>query len=163
MSILPRSPATLKSENHYHLTVTSPQTSSPTPGHCSLVVCHGCCCARDGKARSIEALILLEELRDACGPEVLITTSQCLGPCSEADVVVVRPSRSARGRGGGLMWLRWMRDPDAFRDLADWATAGGPGTARMPASLARREFSPPKPQAATRRNRRSRSPGTRAG
>lgn len=154
-------PPSIQNETHYHSVMTA-MPLPPPPSGCSLAVCHGCCCARDRKARSIEALILLEELRDACGPAVPIVTTDCLGPCSEADVVVVRPGRGGRASGSRTVWLRWMRDPGAFQDLADWALAGGPGTARIPATLAIREFSPPKPQKATRRSRRSRPPRARA-
>jgi (2Fe-2S) ferredoxin len=129
-----------------------PQAS---PAGCSLVVCHGCCCARDGKARSQEALILLAGLRDVCGPDIPIVTSDCLGPCSYSDVVVVRPSRAARNRGARPTWLGWMRHQEAFDQVALWASLGGPGNQPLPAALALHSFSPPAEQPSRKRGRQA--------
>jgi (2Fe-2S) ferredoxin len=138
---------------------TSRTTPSPraqaSPAGCSLVVCHGCCCARDEKARSQEALILLAGLRDACGPDIPIVTSDCLGPCSYSDVVVVRPSRAARSRGARPTWLGWMRHPGAYDQVALWASLGGPGNQPLPTGLALHRFSPPSRLPSRRRGRQA--------
>lgn len=60
--------------------------------------------------------------------------TDCLGPCSEANVVFVYLA-------GRPIWLRRVNDVGAFTRILDWARAaldGGDG--RLPSALAARSF-----------------------
>lgn len=105
----------------------------------ALTVCHGCCCARtpDGR-RDPEAVARLAALRR----EVTVTVADCLGPCDEKDVMVVRPSAAGRRAGGRPVWLAWTGDDDTTAAVLDWVRAGGPGLVDVPAPLEGNVFTP---------------------
>jgi hypothetical protein len=60
--------------------------------------------------------------------------TDCLGPCSEANVVFLYLD-------GRALWLRRMNDVEAFTTLLDWARkAIDGGETALPPALARRSF-----------------------
>ena len=119
-----------------------------SPGRpCLLTVCRGCCCGIPGKGGGTTAREQLERLRAAASGAVPgggfeIRTSDCLGPCGHADVVVVHPSTAGRLRGGRPVWIGWSSNPGCADDLITWAAAGGPGLAPPPPTLELHVFRP---------------------
>ncbi|MEV7671858.1 (2Fe-2S) ferredoxin domain-containing protein [Streptomyces sp. NPDC088752] len=114
---------------------------------CSLVVCRGCCCgdARKNPGTDHEAqLARLREAAAASGGRLAVRTSDCLGPCAQANIVVVQPSTEGRRRGGRAAWVGFTLDDDCLDDILAWAEAGGPGIAPPPATLALQMVDPPK-------------------
>ena len=60
--------------------------------------------------------------------------TDCLGPCSEANVVFVYLD-------GRPIWLRRVNDVDAFRSVLEWARGAlADGDRPLPAPLATRSF-----------------------
>lgn len=104
-------------------------------------VCHGCCCAktpdgeRDGAA--VDRVRLLRRHVD-------VSIADCLGPCTEKDVLVVRPSPQGRRIGGRPTWLARSGDDETTALVLAWIRAGGPGIAEVPPELADRRFKPPR-------------------
>ncbi|MFJ8076786.1 (2Fe-2S) ferredoxin domain-containing protein [Streptomyces sp. NPDC096176] len=122
---------------------------------CTLVVCRGCCCGDARKNPGTDHAGQLARLRDAAavsGGRLAVRTSDCLGPCGQANVMVVQPSTEGRRRGARAAWIGWALDDDATDDVLAWATAGGPGIAPPPATLTLQMIPPPSD--AGRRNRR---------
>jgi (2Fe-2S) ferredoxin len=108
---------------------------------CSVAVCHGCCCARDGEERApaaLDRLALLQRL--VAGSGVVVQVVGCLGPCEQRDVVVVRPAAEARLAGARPVWLGRVLDEPGMRAVAAWARAGGPGQASLPRALTKHRF-----------------------
>jgi hypothetical protein len=66
---------------------------------------------------------------------VAVRTSECLGPCGQANVIVIRPSPAGRRRGGRPVWFAFVRDHAILDVLGDWLASGGPGFAALPAEL----------------------------
>ncbi|GAA3198616.1 (2Fe-2S) ferredoxin domain-containing protein [Actinocorallia longicatena] len=83
-----------------------------------LVVCRGCCCGSEQKSPQVDHAGLLARLRGIDG--VAVRTSECLGPCSQANVVVVRRP------GERPVWLALMNSAAAVGDLEEWLSRGGP-------------------------------------
>ncbi|MFE9257027.1 (2Fe-2S) ferredoxin domain-containing protein [Streptomyces sp. NPDC006879] len=105
---------------------------------CTLVVCRGCCCGDARKHPGTDHAGQLARLAAAAagsGGRLAVRTSECLGPCGQANVVVVMPSSEGRRRGGRASWVGWALDDAATDDILDWATRGGPGLARPSATL----------------------------
>ncbi|GGK40446.1 hypothetical protein GCM10010124_36520 [Pilimelia terevasa] len=103
-----------------------------------VVLCRGCCCGSAAKHPDVDHAGELADLRALSDrhPDLLtVRTSECLGPCAEANVLVVRPSRTGRRRGGTTVWFSAL-DPDARAALSRWLADGGPGRAPLPAGLA---------------------------
>ncbi|MDT0301217.1 (2Fe-2S) ferredoxin domain-containing protein [Streptomonospora wellingtoniae] len=114
---------------------------TPTGRPCRLIVCRGCCCGTTEKRPGVDhegQLKRLSGLRDGAGRDVPVRTSTCLGPCFQANVVVVQPSTEGREGGGRPVWLGEFTEDRLIDDLDDWIRAGGPGTAALPESLAER-------------------------
>jgi (2Fe-2S) ferredoxin len=89
----------------------------------------------------------LERLRagaKASGGRFAVRTSDCLGPCDQANVVVVQPSGAGRRAGGQVTWIGFARGDDCTEELIEWATAGGPGIAPPPAALELQVVRPPR-------------------
>lgn len=101
-------------------------------------VCRGCCC---GTSDPVQAKVRLELLRALVNR---VRVSDCLGPCARKDVVVVSPSKEARKQGAGNVWLGWINDDNAMREVGEWIQQGGPGCAPMPINLALHRFAPDK-------------------
>lgn len=113
---------------------------------CTLVVCRGCCCGDARKNPGTDHAGQLARLRDAAaasGGRLAVRTSDCLGPCGQANVIVVQPSTEGRRRGARAAWIGWALDDDATDDVLAWAAAGGPGIAEPPATLTLQMIPPP--------------------
>ncbi|MFI9775065.1 (2Fe-2S) ferredoxin domain-containing protein [Streptomyces sp. NPDC051956] len=105
---------------------------------CTLVVCRGCCCGNAAKYPGYDHAWQLERLRaaaDSSGGRVAVRVTDCLGPCDQANVMVVQPSGEGRRRGGRPAWVGWSMGDDATDEILRWAEAGGPGIAPAPAAL----------------------------
>lgn len=106
----------------------------------TITVCRGCCCGTEKKQPGVDHAARLDQLRKHVGEAAQVRTSECLGPCERADVIVVGPSRSARKAGARTVWLGRIASERVLRDLAQWTAAGGPGIAEPPASVSARTF-----------------------
>ncbi|MEV5340368.1 (2Fe-2S) ferredoxin domain-containing protein [Streptomyces sp. NPDC052676] len=108
------------------------------PRPCTLVVCRGCCCGNARKHPGTDHAWQLERLRAAAadsGGRFTVRTTDCLGPCDQANVIVVQPSGAGRRAGGRAVWVGFAMDDDSTEELLAWAAAGGPGVAKPPAAL----------------------------
>ena len=103
-----------------------------------VVLCRGCCCGserRDPGTDHAAQLTWLRRLACAYPDRVTGRTSECLGPCAQANVLVVRPSPAGRRRGGRPVWFAFIGDARALELLESWLGAGGPGLAILPDEL----------------------------
>ena len=103
-----------------------------------VVLCRGCCCGserRDPGTDHAAQLTWLRRLAVAHPGRVTGQTSECLGPCAQANVLVVRPSPAGRRRGGRPVWFAFVGDARALELLEGWIGAGGPGLAALPDEL----------------------------
>lgn len=117
------------------------------------MVCRGCCCGDRRKHPGFDHDGQLEVLRAAAadsGGRFAVRTTDCLGPCGQANVVVVQPSAAGRRAGGRAAWVGFATDYDSTDELVRWATEGGPGIAEPPVTL-ELQFIPAPRQARTRR------------
>ncbi|MEU2156271.1 (2Fe-2S) ferredoxin domain-containing protein [Streptomyces sp. NPDC019396] len=115
---------------------------------CTLVVCRGCCCGDGGKHPGTDHEAQVRRLREAAAASegrFAVRTSECLGPCGQANVVVVQPSAAARSEGARPAWVGWVLDDEATDDVLAWAEAGGPGVAEPSATLELQLIAPPAP------------------
>lgn len=106
---------------------------------CTLVVCRGCCCGDARKHPGVDHAWQLERLRAAASASrgrIAVRTSDCLGPCGQANIVVVQPSPEGRRRGGRASWVGFAMDDESIDEILAWAEAGGPGVAEPSATLA---------------------------
>lgn len=104
-------------------------------------------------------LARLREAAEASGGRLAVRTSDCLGPCAQANVIVVQPTTEARRRGARAAWFGWALDDTATDEIIAWAESGGPGTTPVPPTLDLHRIEPPEPERApnsTRRGRRGR-------
>ncbi|MCW7940733.1 hypothetical protein AAW14_01515 [Streptomyces hygroscopicus] len=122
---------------------------------CTLVVCRGCCCGNPRKLPGTDHAWQLDRLRAAAtdsGGRFAVRTTDCLGPCDQANVIVVQPSTAGRRAGGRAVWIGFAMDDDSTDDLLRWASAGGPGIAEPPVALELQFIRPPRgPRARARR------------
>ncbi|MFD9094674.1 (2Fe-2S) ferredoxin domain-containing protein [Streptomyces collinus] len=103
---------------------------------CAVVVCRGCCCGDPAKHPGTDHRRQLERLRAAAAEGGFeVRTSDCLGPCDQANVLVVRPSAEGRRAGGRPTWIGFALDEACTDEVAEWAAAGGPGIAGPPLAL----------------------------
>lgn len=119
-----------------------------SPGRSGIVVCRGCCCGnprKDPRTDHSAQLRRLEDIADERPSQVSVRTSDCLGPCSQANVVVVRPSALGRRGGGRPVWLALVRDLGVVDLLEGWLADGGPGLAPIPDLLSLHVIPAPKP------------------
>ena len=103
-----------------------------------VVLCRGCCCGserRDPGTDHAAQLTWLRRLACAYPDGVTVRTSECLGPCAQANVLVVRPSPAGRRRSGRPVWFAFVGDARALELLEGWIGAGGPGLAALPDEL----------------------------
>lgn len=77
----------------------------------------------------------LREAAAASDGRLAVRTTDCLGPCGQANVIVVQPSTEGRRRGARAAWIGWALDDDCTDDILAWVRAGGPGLAELPATL----------------------------
>lgn len=105
---------------------------------CTLVVCRGCCCGNPRKHPGTDHAWHLERMRAAAAESAgrfAVRTSECLGPCGQANIIVVQPSREGRRRGGRAVWVGFAMDDESIDEIVAWAEAGGPGIAAPSAAL----------------------------
>ncbi|MFJ6214118.1 (2Fe-2S) ferredoxin domain-containing protein [Streptomyces sp. NPDC092296] len=105
---------------------------------CTVVVCRGCCCGSARKHPGTDHDGQLDRLRRAAaesGGALAVRTTDCLGPCERANVLVVQPSTRGRIRGGRAEWLGWALDEDVIADVISYTLAGGPGLTPAPTTL----------------------------
>ncbi|GGT56525.1 hypothetical protein [Streptomyces purpureus] len=113
---------------------------------CTLVVCRGCCCGDARKHPGTDhdgQLARLREAAAASGGRLQVRTSDCLGPCAQANVIVVQPSTEGRRKGARAAWVGFSLDDDVLDDILAWSAAGGPGIAQPSAALALQLIDPP--------------------
>ena len=113
-----------------------------------VVVCRGCCCGnarKDPRTDHSAQLRRLEVIAGRRPSQVSVRTSDCLGPCSQANVVVVRPSALGRRGGGRPVWLALIRDLAVLDLVESWLADGGPGLAPIPDLLSLHVIPAPKP------------------
>ncbi|MCK7628052.1 (2Fe-2S) ferredoxin domain-containing protein [Streptomyces sp. RS10V-4] len=118
----------------------------------TLVVCRGCCCGNPRKHPGHDHQWQLDRLRAAAaesGGRIAVRTTDCLGPCDRANVIVVQPSCEGRRRGGRATWIGFAMGDAADDDILRWAADGGPGIAEPLPALAL-QFIPPPRAARTR-------------
>ncbi|MGD6746128.1 (2Fe-2S) ferredoxin domain-containing protein [Streptomyces sp. BH106] len=105
---------------------------------CTLVVCRGCCCGDARKYPGYDHDWQLERWQAAARASqgrFAVRVVDCLGPCDQANVVVLQPSAQGRARGGKATWIGWSMGDDATDEVLAWAEAGGPGLAPAPIAL----------------------------
>ncbi|GAB2623902.1 hypothetical protein GCM10027168_64820 [Streptomyces capparidis] len=111
-----------------------------------MVVCRGCCCGNPRKHPGTDHAWQLARLRAgaaASGGVFAVRTTDCLGHCDRANVIVVQPSTAGRLGGGRTTWIGFAVDDDCTDDILRWAADGGPGIAEPPAALRLRFIRPP--------------------
>ncbi|MER5544103.1 (2Fe-2S) ferredoxin domain-containing protein [Streptomyces sp. NPDC002589] len=119
------------------------RAAAPRP--CTLVVCRGCCCGNPRKHPGTDHARQLDRLRAGAAEHGFqVRTTDCLGPCDQANVIVVQPSTAGRRAGGRAVWVGFAMDDDSTDDLLHWARAGGPGIAQPPPTLALQLIRPPR-------------------
>ncbi|WP_051795832.1 hypothetical protein [Streptomyces sp. NRRL S-87] len=126
------------------------------------MVCRGCCCGDPNKNPGADHEGQLARLRAAAaesGGTLAVRTSDCLGPCERANVIVVQPSAEARRTGARAAWVGWALDGDATEDVLAWAAAGGPGIAPVPATVELSLFPAPAEGGETRERAKAKSKG----
>jgi hypothetical protein len=112
---------------------------------CTLVVCRGCCCGDPRKHPGTDHAWQLDRLRAAAAEHGFqVRTTDCLGPCDQANVIVVQPSAAGRRAGGRAVWVGFAMDDDCTEEVAGWAAAGGPGIAEPPVTLELQFIQPPR-------------------
>ncbi|MGC9544659.1 hypothetical protein [Streptomyces sp. UG1] len=72
---------------------------------CTPVVCLGCCCGNPRKHPGTDHAWQLDRLRAAAEHGFKVRTTDCLGPCDQANVIVVQPSTAGRRVGGRATWI----------------------------------------------------------
>ena len=112
---------------------------------CTLVVCRGCCCGNPRKHPGTDHSWQLDRLRAGAAEHGFhVRTTDCLGPCDQANVIVVQPSATGRRAGGRAVWIGFAMDDDCMEEVVNWAGAGGPGVAQPPAMLELQFVRPPR-------------------
>ncbi|MFE9600208.1 (2Fe-2S) ferredoxin domain-containing protein [Streptomyces hokutonensis] len=112
---------------------------------CTLVVCRGCCCGDPRKHPGTDHVWQLERLRSGAAEHGFsVRTTDCLGPCDQANVIVVQPSAAGRRAGGRPTWVGFAMDDDCTEEVLEWAAAGGPGLAEPPVTLELQFVDPPR-------------------
>lgn len=112
--------------------------SAHAPRPCTLVVCRGCCCGDPSKNPGTDHAGQLARLREAAaasGGRLAVRTTDCLGLCAQANVIVVQPTTEARRRGARAAWFGWALDDTATDEIIAWAESGGPGATPVPPTL----------------------------
>lgn len=108
---------------------STPRTSLIGSASCTVVVCRGCCCGDTRKHPGTDHAWQLELLRAGAAEHGFqVRTTDCLGPCDQANVIVVRPSAAGRRAGGRAAWIGFVMDDEGTEEVVQWAAAGGPGS-----------------------------------
>ncbi|MGV9264872.1 (2Fe-2S) ferredoxin domain-containing protein [Kitasatospora sp. NPDC003701] len=96
---------------------------SPVTAAVDVVVCRGCCCGTARKRPGIDHEGQLAVLAEAVAalPAARLVVTDCLGPCEQANVVVVRPhGRTEDGRRAGPLWFGNVTDATETAELCTW-------------------------------------------
>ncbi|TYC14324.1 (2Fe-2S) ferredoxin domain-containing protein [Actinomadura syzygii] len=120
-----------------------PAARAPQP-RCTVTVCRGCCCGTDRRNPGIDHDVLERRLRRQLAHDVRVRYTDCLGPCTHANIIVINPSAAGRAAGGRTTWIGHVLDTGAVDDITAWANAGGPGMAEPPATIDLYAFKPPR-------------------
>ena len=106
-------------------------------------ICRGCCCGKksrqkdEGQLRE-KALSLLNE------SGIQVERTDCLGPCSEGDIVVVLPTASERRQGIRPLWFGRMHSLPFTKLLAQCILDGFPDSLSNYPELERRRIKSPR-------------------
>ncbi|MFE9423929.1 (2Fe-2S) ferredoxin domain-containing protein [Kitasatospora sp. NPDC006697] len=117
------------------------QAAGAGEARCRVAVCRGCCCGTV-KVPGVDHRGQLNDLRHGLAGVAEVRPVDCLDACDRANVIVVQPSAEGRRAGGRPVWLGFVNDPDAARDITEWVGAGGPGLVDPPAVLELYTFAP---------------------
>jgi cobaltochelatase CobN len=104
-----------------------------------ILACMGCCCGHPerGGPKTLPGTLkrqLRRAFREARPEGLRLAFSDCLGPCSEANVVFLYLH-------GRPYWLRRINTVEDFAVLLDWASkAAADGSTALPAGLQGRAF-----------------------
>ena len=105
-----------------------------------VLACTGCCCGHPESGgpktppRTLKAATRRAFRRSGLDGRVRLAFTECLGPCSEANVVFLY----LRGRP---LWFRRMNSPELIAALVDYArVAVDAGADALPTALADRSF-----------------------
>jgi cobaltochelatase CobN len=101
-----------------------------------IFTCFGCCCGHTNNGAARFARPALRRLFDAAGlqGQVRLAFSECLGPCSEANVVFVYLH-------GRPLWLKRVNTPELFDAVLAYVRgAVAAPDAPLPEALAGRSF-----------------------
>ena len=123
-------------------------------------LCRGCCCGHLRKHPHTDHLAQaagLRELAATSGGAVSFRTTDCLGPCSLGNVVVVSPSARGRAAGARPVWFGLVTDAERTESITAWVTAGGPGVAPLPPDLDLLLIEAPRPPERPSRRGRARA------
>lgn len=106
-----------------------------------LLACAGCCCGRPrhggelAPGRVLRRVVRRAYAASGLQGRVRLTFTECLGPCSEANVVLLYLH-------GRPLWFRRMNSPDLVTELLAYARdAVGVSGRPLPAPLTVRSFS----------------------
>ncbi|MFC8365280.1 (2Fe-2S) ferredoxin domain-containing protein [Streptomyces griseorubiginosus] len=134
---------------------STPRTFLTGSASCTLVVCRGCCCGDARKNPGTDHAWQLELLRAGAAEHGFqVRTTDCLGPCDQSNVIVVRPSAAGRRAGAKAAWIGFVTDDEATEEVVRWAAAGGPGVAAPPLTLELQFIEPPREARVRSRRRR---------
>ncbi|GAB2720143.1 hypothetical protein GCM10010442_46650 [Kitasatospora kifunensis] len=116
-----------------------PRTPLP-PATVDVVLCRGCCCGSPAKHPDVDHEAQLSQLAAAADDlaHVRLRTTDCLGPCERANVVVIRShARQSDGRRTRPLWLGNLTTTEDTAALCDWLRqpAAEDGPASLPARL----------------------------
>jgi hypothetical protein len=117
-------------------------TGDPAARGPLVTACRGCCCGTERKHPAVDHAGQLRRLADGVGDRGRVRTSECLGPCSRSNVVVVAPSPAGRRAGARPWWIRAVLGERLVDGIAAWVAAGGPGVAEVPAEVGDLAFDP---------------------
>ncbi|MFC8433501.1 (2Fe-2S) ferredoxin domain-containing protein [Streptomyces sp. NPDC057253] len=134
---------------------STPRSFLAGSASCTLVVCRGCCCGDARKNPGTDHAWQLELLRAGAAEHGFqVRTTDCLGPCDQANVIVVRPSAAGRRAGAKAVWIGFVTDDEGTEEVVRWAAAGGPGVAEPPLTLELQFIEPPREAKVRSRRRR---------
>ncbi len=84
----------------------------------------------------------LERIRAiAARGDARLTVVDCLDACERGDVIVARPTPSARAKQPPV-WFERLAGDDLTSELHGWLRAGGPGISALPESLRKHVIEP---------------------
>jgi (2Fe-2S) ferredoxin len=100
-----------------------------------VLVCRGCCCGsadkRPGFDHAGQLAAVTEALDGVPGARLVVT--ECLGPCEQANVVVVRThGRSTDGRRSAPVWFGNVLGDSRTAALCAWAGEIGRTAGQLP-------------------------------